>query len=76
MLKPQDLAFFVALGLLIFKRDLRLFVYSAIICLLLAIPLFYKYVFFTAERLTYYSAAFILVAIIIGLINLRHENRN
>lgn len=76
MLKPQDLAFFLALGLLLVKRDARLFVYSGIICLALAIPLFAFQIFFTAQRLTWYAAGFFLVAVIINLIKLRNENRN
>jgi len=66
-MKIQDIAFFVVLALLIFKRNPKLAVIAGILCLLLSIPLFSFWIFFTAERLTWYAAGFFLLAIILNL---------
>ena len=66
-MKIQDIAFFVVLALLIFKRNPQLAVICGIVCLILSIPLFSLWIFFTAERLTWYAAAFFLLAIIFYL---------
>jgi hypothetical protein len=73
-MKIQDIAFFVALALLILKRSPKLMVACGLLCLLLSIPLFSFWIFFTAERLTWYAAAFFLLAIFY-LIQ-KNENRN
>lgn len=59
-MKIQDALFFFLFFALCFIRKDRLFLYTGLICLMLAIPLFYTWVFFTAERLTWYGAGFIL----------------
>ena len=66
-MKVQDLAFFVVLALLILRRNPRHAAFCGIICLLLSIPLFYFWIFFTAERLTWYAAAFFLLTIFLLL---------
>jgi len=76
-MKIQDIAFFIVLALLIFKRNPRLTVACGILCLLLSIPLFSFWIFFTAERLTWYAAAFFLLAIIFYLFKSeKHEKGN
>lgn len=70
--KPQDLTFFIVLALLLLKRNTRWFVYAGLVSLALSIPLFAKWIFFTAERLTWYSAAFFLIAVLLNLTKLRH----
>lgn len=67
-MKNQDLIFFVVLLAIFFSRRPRLFVYAGLGCLLLAIPLFAKWVFFTAERLTWYAAVFFFIFILISLL--------
>ena len=57
-MKVQDLVFFIVLVFLLYKRKPRNFAIAGIICLALSIPLFYFWIFFTAERLTWYAAAF------------------
>lgn len=64
-MKSQDILFFIILVLLFWKRSPRLFVWSGLLCLLFAIPLFSFWVFFTAERLVWYAAAFFIVAILL-----------
>ena len=66
-MKPQDLVFFTVLAILIWKRNARLAVALGLLALLLAIPLFASWTFFTAERLTWYAASFFLLAIIFYL---------
>jgi hypothetical protein len=72
-MKIQDVGFFIVLAILIVFRKERWFVYAGLMSLLAAIPLFAKWVFFTAERLTWYAAAFFLVFILSQLIS-RREN--
>ena len=60
-MKIQDVAFFVVFLGLIFFRKPKVFVYAGLISLLIAIPLFTKWVFFTAERLTWYASLFFLL---------------
>ena len=70
-MKPQDLAFFITYGSLLFVRRERLFVYAGLISLALAIPLFAKWVFFTAERLVWYAAAFFFTAVVYNALQRR-----
>lgn len=67
-MKIQDIGFFVVLIALFLLKKPRLFVWTGLGCLVLAIPLFAKWIFFTAERLTWYAAAFFLVFILISLV--------
>ncbi len=76
-MKIQDIAFFVVLALLIIKRDPKIAVFCGISCLVLSIPLFSFWVFFTAERLTWYAAAFFCLTIIFYLFNSKkHADNN
>jgi hypothetical protein len=64
-MKIQDVLFLVTLFFLIFKRDSKLSLYFGLGSILVSIPLFYFQVFFTAEHLIWYSAAFISLSIIL-----------
>ena len=64
-MKPQDILFFLILIFLIWKRNPRWAVYCGLISLVISIPLFAKWIFFTAERLTWYAAGFFLLGIIL-----------
>lgn len=66
-MKIQDIVFFVVLALLILVRSPKLAVFCGIASLLLAIPLFSFWIFFTAERLTWYGAAFFLLSLFLLL---------
>ncbi len=72
-MKPQDLIFIAFLLLLIFLRKPKFLVGLGILLLALSIPLFEFQVFFTAQRLVMYAAAFFLIAIIFMLFELRGE---
>lgn len=65
-MKPQDLLFFLILLGLVIKGSAKGAAMAGLICLVLAIPLFAKWIFFTAERLTWYSVGFFLLAIVLS----------
>jgi hypothetical protein len=79
-MKPQDILFIIVFIVLIVIRKPRLIVSVGLLCLFVSIPLFAKWVFFTAERLIWYAAACFLLAIVVNMISLRDnkkdENRN
>lgn len=54
--------------LVIFVRKPKLAVALGMACTVIAIPLFAKYIFFTAQHLTWYGGAFFLLAIILFLV--------
>lgn len=70
-MKLQDIIFFISLVVLLAFRRPVLFVWVGLGCLVLAIPLFATWTFFTAERLTWYAAAFFLAFILISLLTPR-----
>ncbi|OGH32668.1 MAG: hypothetical protein A2953_00835 [Candidatus Levybacteria bacterium RIFCSPLOWO2_01_FULL_36_54] len=72
-MKIQDIVFFIIFISLLIKRDPRLAAGIGIISLILSIPLFYFQIFFTAQGLTYYAAAFFLLPCIFYIINLRKQ---
>lgn len=57
-MKIQDVAFFALSGLLISFKKPQLFIWAGLVCLALSIPLFAGWIFFSAQRLTWYAAAF------------------
>lgn len=63
-MKPQDIGFVVLLSILLLLKREKLFVIAGLVCFLLAIPLFAKWIFFTGERLIWYGAAFITLGIL------------
>ena len=75
-MKPQDIAFFIVLLLLLFKHNEKLSTIAGLICLFISIPLFGLWVFFTAERLTWYAGAFFLLSIIINLFNIKTQKKD
>lgn len=70
-MKPQDIIFILILLGLIYKRNPKWSAIAGLISLILAIPLFATWTFFTAERLTWYAAAFFLLSAILQLWNKR-----
>ncbi len=64
-MKPQDLVFFIVfIGLLLSKRP-KLLVIAGLVSFVLAIPLFATWTFFTAQRLTWYGALFIVASLLL-----------
>jgi hypothetical protein len=74
-MKIQDIIFLLVLLLLIYKQNPRWMVISGLISLVISIPLFSFWIFFTAQRLTWYAGGFFLLAIIFYLF-IKHEKRN
>ncbi|MFH1833035.1 MAG: hypothetical protein ABH816_02600 [Candidatus Levyibacteriota bacterium] len=72
-MKIQDVMFFVIFAVLLWRRDPKLAVLAGLVCLVVSIPLFNLWVFFTAERLTWYAGAFFFLSIIFYLINSKKE---
>lgn len=66
-MKIQDILFFVVLVVLFYLRKSHYFIFTGLFCLILAIPLFYYWIFFTADRLVWYAAAFFLSSILFSL---------
>ncbi|MEK7450807.1 MAG: hypothetical protein AAB662_02620 [Patescibacteria group bacterium] len=66
-MKPQDIVFFIILAFLIWKKNSRWAALAGIISLIVSIPLFSFWIFFTAERLTWYAATFFLLSIVLTL---------
>lgn len=71
-MKPQDLAFIVVLGILLFLRKSNYLVIAGLLSLLLSIPLFARHIFFTAEHLTYYAVGFFLISVFLKIYENRH----
>jgi len=67
-MKPQDIFFIVIIVALLFRNRPKWLIFAGEFCLIVSIPLFYFQIFFTAQRLTYYAAAFFLIAIIYNLL--------
>lgn len=66
--KLQDVGFLTVLAILFVIRKPVWFVYAGLLSFVLAIPLFATWTFFTAERLTWYGAAFILTFLLFSFI--------
>lgn len=67
-MKPQDILFIIILVGLLFLRKPKFLIAAGLLCLLLSIPLFSFWVFFTAERLVEYGAGLLLAAIILIMV--------
>lgn len=68
-MKPQDIGFIVVLCVLLLVHRAKFFVVAGLLCFLLAIPLFAKWIFFTGERLVWYGAAFVFIGILYMLVD-------
>lgn len=62
-MKLQDIVFFVIFLLILIVRRPTISAWLGMLSLFFALPLFVFWVFFTAERLTWYAAGFFLLAI-------------
>ena len=72
-MKIQDIIFFALFIILFFRKDPKLAAVFGIASLIISIPLFAAWIFFTAERLTWYAAAFFFLTIILSIIQ---KNKN
>ncbi len=67
-MKIQDVFFLAVFLLLFWRKKYSSFMPLGLICLVVAIPLFWLRIFFTAERLTWYAAAFFAVFAVFSLV--------
>lgn len=74
-MKIQDIVFFVFFIIPFFRKDSRLAVVFGVISLLISIPLFATWVFFTAERLVWYAAAFFILALWLYSLRITKKNK-
>ena len=74
-MKAQDIVFFVILIILLVLRRPKLAAISGMICLVISIPLFATWVFFTAERLTWYASGFFFLAIALFLFTKNRDDK-
>lgn len=66
-MKPQDILFLIAvLGLAMYKKPM-VFLWAGILSFSMSMPLFFMHIFFTAERLTWYGAFFVLMYIVFSM---------
>ncbi len=74
-MKIQDIIFIlVAVGLILYSwKKPKWLISAGILCLALSIPLFSFWIFFTAQRLVYYSAGLIFIGVVIMLFQMRRE---
>lgn len=70
-MKMQDIFFLLVIFFLLWRQNPRLLVVAGLFCLSLSIPLFYFWIFFTAERLTWYAGAFFLIAVVLNVRKLK-----
>lgn len=63
----QDYLFLVILSIVVYFRSALVSTVVGLCCIVFALPLFALWIFFTAERLTWYSVTFFLLAIIFTL---------
>ncbi len=68
-MKPQDIVFLLAFAILIWKRRTDWMVIVGILCLVVSMPLFATWIFFTAQRLVVYAFVLFITAVIIMLVS-------
>lgn len=74
-MKLQDIVFLVIIAFLAWRHNPRYFVIAGLIMLIVAIPLYAKWIFFTAERLTMYAGVCMLIAVILFLFMRKEANK-
>ena len=73
-MKSQDVFFILVFLLLLYRNSPHSTVISGVLCLVVSIPLFGLWIFFTAERLTWYAASFFLLGAFQYLFILKRRN--
>ena len=62
-MKIQDIGFLILIVLIVIGKKPLYLVYAGIVSLIIAMPLFYMWIFFSAQRLTWYAAVFFSIYI-------------
>lgn len=72
-MKIQDFIFLLAIAVVLVKRNYKLSALFGLISVIIAIPLFAKWIFFTAERLVWYAAGFFLLSMLLLLFKIKKK---
>ena len=72
-MKIQDLGFLFIFLVVGWTKNDRIATLAGLLCLFLAMPLFAFWVFFTAQRLVIYAAAFFLLSTILQIVKARRK---
>lgn len=75
-MKPQDIIFFIVVLVGLMLGRPKYFVWIGLLSLCLAIPLFARWIFFTAERLTWYAAGYFMISIVLSRLIPLHNYKN
>lgn len=75
-IKPQDIIFILILIVLIYKRKPKWLTVAGLISILISIPLFHFWIFFTAQRLILYAFIFLVFAVLLNLPRIRDNSRD
>lgn len=68
-IKIQDVFFVIVLLILLSLGRKKLFVIAGLCSLVIAIPLYSQWIFFTAQRLVMYGAFLIFISLVLFLFN-------
>ncbi|MBI5619666.1 hypothetical protein HY950_01775 [Candidatus Gottesmanbacteria bacterium] len=66
-MKIQDSIFIAVLAILLLLRKPKWFAVAGVASLIVSIPLFTVWIFFTAQRLIWYAAAFFFLSLLFSL---------
>jgi hypothetical protein len=66
-MKPQDIIFLILLLFFLYKRKPQWLVAAGLSLLILSMPLFHFWIFFTASRFVYYAFLLFLISAILLL---------
>ena len=72
-MKIQDLGFLILFLAILWFKNSRIAAIAGLLCLVLSMPLFAFWIFFTAQRLVMYAAVFFALSIIFQIIRIRRE---
>lgn len=74
-MKIQDIGFLTLLFLVLWARSERLATGLGLLFLILAMPLFALWIFFTAQRFVIYAAAFFVLSITLQLVEIKRRRK-
>ncbi|MFH0863609.1 MAG: hypothetical protein V1858_00760 [Candidatus Gottesmanbacteria bacterium] len=72
-MKIQDIIFLAIFLTTLWLRNYQLTAFIGLFCLILAMPLFVFWIFFTAQRLVIYGAIFFILTIILCLFDIKRR---
>lgn len=70
-MKIQDIIFLLIFIFMLYRRRYEWIAMAGLVCIIVAIPFFSFWIFFTGQRLTYYAFFFLLLACLLFLFKKR-----